>query len=660
MTDSSSKGVIKEGSIAQFMRKRTQLVGFSIERHKHTQYVAEFLDNALDAIETAHWKYKAFNNLRPQSPQVEYSVKPLNLNGARVKVTDISARLKELLEPLKPIINDEPLALIIIQRVEKPEILPDDIQGSDIEMYSFEAFDNGVGMRPVDLEKYGIYLASSKAEKLKQTRGSQGFGAPSAFSDAQNTTGKPIVVVSKHIKERRGEASVFYTTGENTKKYSVPPTGVQVPFKHGTYVQLSYLNVKYVRSYADEYVRQTALLNSHVTLIFVDPNGDVAVYPRRVNQFPPEPVYTEPHPESTSIGDFQDLIRNTKHNKLIDFLTKSFCRIGGKRAKDIIENANKDLRYKLSPNSQVKKLSDEQINALYKAFISMKYPSPPVDTVVPVGKEVLQEVIKKHFNAEFVEATTRPPTSSKGLAFVVEAAIAYDPNNPALNDSGNAILYRFTNRTPKLRDNSDCAIWKAASSVNWKNYKIDRGDNGLPKGPVKLFVNVSGPFVHVMFKAQSKQALAADDILVKEIKLALEELGRKLKAHIVKGEIETRKKQRAQTLLEHAKVFSRSLVSIEETDPELKVKPTFEELYKNIEEMILSTERKTVQKERKQQKPKTKTKKPQEKIKTETLDKNIPKLETKLEIKPEPTTENKPEAAPETIPTESLTQMAKT
>ncbi|MEX2752891.1 MAG: hypothetical protein Q6366_013630, partial [Candidatus Freyarchaeota archaeon] len=338
MTDSSSKGVIKEGSIAQFMRKRTQLVGFSIERHKHTQYVAEFLDNALDAIETAHWKYKAFNNLRPQSPQVEYSVKPLNLNGARVKVTDISARLKELLEPLKPIINDEPLALIIIQRVEKPEILPDDIQGSDIEMYSFEAFDNGVGMRPVDLEKYGIYLASSKAEKLKQTRGSQGFGAPSAFSDAQNTTGKPIVVVSKHIKERRGEASVFYTTGENTKKYSVPPTGVQVPFKHGTYVQLSYLNVKYVRSYADEYVRQTALLNSHVTLIFVDPNGDVAVYPRRVNQFPPEPVYTEPHPESTSIGDFQDLIRNTKHNKLLDFLTKSFCRIVGKRAKDIIEN----------------------------------------------------------------------------------------------------------------------------------------------------------------------------------------------------------------------------------------------------------------------------------------------------------------------------------
>lgn len=629
MPDSSSKGVIKEGSIAQFMRKRTQLVGFSIERHKHTQYVAEFVDNALDAIETAQWKHQAFKNLSPEIPKIEYTLKPWNENGAKLKAQKITARLKEILEPLQPIINMEPIALVIIQRVEKPEILPDDIQGSDIEMYSFEAFDNGVGIRPVDLEKYGIYLASSKSEKLRQTRGSQGFGAPSAFSDAQNTTGRPITVISKHIKEKRGELSVFYTTGENKKKYTIPPTGVVVPFKHGTYVQLWYLNVKYVRSYADEYTRQTALLNSHVTIIFVDPNGEIAIYPRRVSDFPAEPVYTEPHPESTSIGDFQELIRNTKASKVIDFLTTSFCRIGSKRAKDIIENANKNTRNKISSNSLVKKLNDEQINALYRSFISMKYPAPPIDTVVPVGREVLQEVIKKNLNCEFVEAVTRPPTSSKGLAFVVEAAIAYDPNNQALNDFGNSILNRFTNRTPKLRDNSDCAIWKAASSVNWKNYKIDKADNGLPRGPLKLFVNVSGPFVHVMFKAQSKQALAADDILVREIKLALEELGRKLKTHITKGEIETRRMKRAKTLLEHAEVFAKSLVAIEETDPELNVKPTYEKVYKNIEAMIASNERKLVRKEKKvQQRGKTKTE---------------PKLKT----------------APETIPPEILAEIAK-
>ncbi|MEM3586011.1 MAG: hypothetical protein QXO71_01700, partial [Candidatus Jordarchaeaceae archaeon] len=181
MSEHTSKGEIKEGSIAQFMRKRTQLVGFSIERHKHTQYVAEFLDNALDAIESVHWKFNVFKNLSPEGPKIEYPSMLWKEDGGKIKAATISARLKEILEPLKDIINDEPIALIILQKVEKPEILPDDIQGSDIEMYSFEAFDNGSGMRPVDLEKYGIYLASSKAEKLRQTRGSQGFGAPSAF-----------------------------------------------------------------------------------------------------------------------------------------------------------------------------------------------------------------------------------------------------------------------------------------------------------------------------------------------------------------------------------------------------------------------------------------------------------------------------------------------
>lgn len=640
MSEHFSKGEIKEGNIAQFMRKRTQLVGFSIERHKHTQYVAEFLDNSLDAIESAYWKFKLFKNLSPESPKIEYPSVPWKESGGKIKAATISARLKEILDPLKDIINEEPIALIIIQKVEKPEILPDDIQGSDIEMYSFEAFDNGSGIRPVDLEKYGIYLASSKAEKLKQTRGSQGFGAPSAFSDAQNTTGRPITVISKHMKEKKGQLSVFYTTGENKKKYTVEPQGVIVPFKHGTYVQLWYLNVKYVRGYADDYIRQTALLNSHVTLIFVDPSGEVAIYPRRVSIFPKEPVYTEPHPESTSIGDFQELIRNTKASKVVDFLTSSFCRIGGKRAKDIIENANVGLRSKISPNSHIKKLSDEQINALYRAFISMKYPSPPVDTVVPVGKEVLQEVIKKNINAEFVEAVTRVPTSSKGLAFVVEAAIAYDPNNTSLNDFGNGVLNRFTNRTPKLRDNSDCAIWKAAANVNWKNYKLDRAENGLPRGPVRLFVNVSGPFVHVMFKAQSKQALAADDILVKEIKLALEELGRKLKTHITKGEIESRKMHRAKMLLEHSMVFAKSLVAIEQTDSELEVKPTYEEVYKNIEAMVTSTERKISRQEKKSQQTQTKAK-------------TKSKSTSKLELAPE----NIP--TPEKVSREGLTEAAK-
>ena len=48
---SDEEGRIKQGTIAQFMRKRTQLVGFEFGYWKHQQYASEFLDNALDAIE---------------------------------------------------------------------------------------------------------------------------------------------------------------------------------------------------------------------------------------------------------------------------------------------------------------------------------------------------------------------------------------------------------------------------------------------------------------------------------------------------------------------------------------------------------------------------------------------------------------------------------
>ena len=53
---SKEEGKIKQGTIAEYMRKRTQLVGFEFGYWKHVQYCSEFLDNALDAIESFQWK----------------------------------------------------------------------------------------------------------------------------------------------------------------------------------------------------------------------------------------------------------------------------------------------------------------------------------------------------------------------------------------------------------------------------------------------------------------------------------------------------------------------------------------------------------------------------------------------------------------------------
>ena len=892
------KGVIKQGTIAEFMRKRTQLVGFDMGLYKHTQYMAEFMDNSLDAIEITYWKDPKLYQLK-EDFYFEYPKPKELLKDMELTQENVILLMQDLLAPLKDIINTEPLLVIRIQEIEKPEMLSDDQSGRDIRMFSFECFDTGIGLVPTDLEKFGKYLASSKAEQLKQTRGSQGFGASSAFSDAQNTTGRPISVVSRHVGNEKAVQTSFFTTSKNEKDYTIKPTETDVPFQHGTYVRLNYLNVKYKRGYADEYIIRTALLNSHVSLVFIDPGGEVIVYPRRVTKFPNEPKYAKPHPASSSIGDFKEMLRISEDSSIISFLEqkyvrmsrekakkivetanqelggfkglltkkpaglspqeiqilvkvlnkqktcinriakadlkqlvtdteakpivdmlvekfpaiskpqysqilkkikmekkttkniapedldlihttiqeeikcpskisleafrdliikswdrtiydilgKDFCKLnynlvrkilltvdsqlnykslnsilakdltdkeldnlyqffsatfesqeitnkddftnlmqsgGGKsvssvlqsikglgksKAGDIIEKADAQLQYKTLLTLKAKELStkeveaiykaiqelqkcsgaittenleellkgateanistfltrnlldvdkaladqiveetnnqlgghisletvapknliEDQMNALYKAFVSEKYLAPPTDTVVPVGSDILERVIKKNYEPHFVVAETRPPTSGKGLAYEVEVAVAYGGNIKEASKAAD-VLYRFVNRTPKLRDNSDCAIWKGVTRVNWKNYKIETFENNIPRGKARIFVNISGPFVHVMFKSQSKQALAEDDILIREIQLGLESIGRKLKSYLLGRETSKRRARRALTLLKNVEKFAESLYKVEcedfTTKEHIPGKPTLEEIEANLSKPI--------------------------------------------------------------------------
>ncbi|MHA1793505.1 MAG: hypothetical protein ACTSVI_12715 [Promethearchaeota archaeon] len=878
--DSSSKGVIKQGSIASFMRKRTQLVGFDYGHFKHVQYVVEFLDNALDAIETFQWKNQDENlayQLESQNlfdewiemenelmeatsqevqgisddyaamfdsfgseqngdvssvessstPQVnwETTIEKPKESTKVLKKSDIDSKIGKILESMESLISNyitlimnEPVVIIKLSEVEDKSLVFID-GNKNARLYCFQVFDSGTGMNRADLGVFGIYLASSKSEKLKQTRGSQGFGSPSAFSDAQNTTGKPIQIITKHYKSDVGYLAEFFTTGENKKSYTIPPTEVDVDFPHGTFISLYYTNIKYNRGYVDAYIKQTALMNSHVNIIYHDPYNDTHFYKRLVNDFPAEPKYAKAHPSSINIGDFQDKLRTSEYSTLKQFFTNSFVRISDKVAQSIIKNTENELQdrigflkltdsdfitynekmgdyiyvlrkekrvrgrssrkrdtwvaymlnqskeevfsqykelhyeYKdcLSKISKIEKqqkdldkkknslstkkekreldkkirelnkeksnqekvklkikekflkfindnpdafeeindqrtleildekrkivnvskaspreLKELQINTLYKFFTLEKYLAPPTDTAIPVGADVLESVLIQEFDLriskfdqffgdetlnkitndqiqlprhqeeikksirdeidddikhleilklppeQFVEhsirlilkkftqvvsnkkleikpllkynpeaykhhylyaeeiieedldfacAITRPPTSGKGLAFVVEAAIAYGKNIKPPAKASDAV-FRFVNRTPKLRDNTDCAIWKAVQSVNWKNYMLDTFDNGIPKGPVRVFVNVSGPFVHLMFKSQSKQALAEDENLMKEIKLALEQVGRKLRAYLSKKQKHIERKKRESKFIKFAPLVSRSIINI--------------------------------------------------------------------------------------------------
>ena len=574
------------------MRKRTQLVGFETGLNKHTQYAIEFLDNAIDALESWWWKAKSRPRLKERldpelveqvsknigegqidsialSKQLERDVragKEVELPPRRKDTIDESiTEFRKFLMPLRPLLSKrEPLVVMQLTEVQMPDLVPiDDEEG--FKVYEFTCFDTGVGMVPADLEKFGIYLASSKSEKLRQTRGSQGFGAPSAFSDAQNTTGKPIFTVTKRFDADTATASSFYTTTSNTKDYTGGPINLELPFNHGTYIRLYYLNIQYRRGYADIYAEMASLLNAHATIIFIDPYGTVNFYPRRVDIFPEEPKYAQPHPSSIRIGEFQDLLRETNESDMKSFLTKAFVRLSDNKARKIVSEASKDLRRRhldpISLKTPTDSLSKIEVELLYRAFSNEEYIAPPTDTVVTVGEEVFEQTIKLAYKPDFATAVTRKPTSGKGLSFAVEVCIAYGGEiKPAT--SAPMVLWRFVNRVPKLRDNSDCATWKATTSVNWKNYKVQTFDNGIPRGPIMVFIHVCGAYVHVMFKGQSKQALAEDEVLLREIKLALEDAGRRFRRFITRRETDRRKAKRAGILAMYADQFAQSLVTI--------------------------------------------------------------------------------------------------
>ena len=588
----SVAGDIKQGTIAKFMRKRTQLVGFETGLNKHTQYTIEFLDNAIDALESWWWKAKKKPRLAEQLEQEVIDEIRAKLSEGQIdsialskqlerdvragKQVEIPPRRKETLDeritefrkfvvPLRSLLTKrEPFVVMQLTEVQMPDLVPiDDEEG--FKVYEFTCFDTGVGMVPADLDKFGIYLASSKSEKLRQTRGSQGFGAPSAFSDAQNTTGKPIFTISQRYNVKEATACSFYTTTANTKDYVGGPVDLPLPFNHGTYIKLYYLNIQYRRGYSDIYSEMASLLNSHVTIIFIDPYGEVHIFPRKVSVFPDEPKYAQPHPASIRIGEFQDLLRETPEPELKGFLSKAFCRLSPNKARKIISEASKELRRRhlepLTLRTPTDSLSKTEVELLYRAFSSEDYIAPPTDTVVTVGEEVFEQTIKMTYKPDFAAAVTRKPTSGKGLSFAIEVCIAYGGEiKPAT--SAPMVLWRFVNRVPKLRDNSDCATWKATTLVNWKNYKVQTFDNGIPRGPIMVFIHVCGAYVHVMFKGQSKQALAEDEVLLKEIKLALEDAGRKFRRFITRRETDRRKAKRAGILAMYADQFAESLVNI--------------------------------------------------------------------------------------------------
>ncbi len=418
--------------------------------------------------------------------------------------------------------------------------------------------DNGPGILKNQIPKiFAKLLYGSKFHRLKMSRGQQGIGISAAGMYGQLTTGKPIAITSKTSKNRPAHHYQLEIDAKKNEPRIIVDEEVQWPVPRGTKVEIE-LEAKFQkgRQSVEEYLEQTAIANPHVALHFVTPDGEVKDYPRASKELPAETREIKPHPYGVELGVLIKMLHDTESRTLQSFLHTDFSRVSMRVAKQICEAA------KLYERARPGRIARQEADNLFKAINNTKIMSPPTDCLSPIGEELILAGLKKQIEADFYTAVTRPPSVYRGNPFQIEAGIAYGGSIPA---DGLARVLRYANRVPLLYQQSACATTKSVLSTGWRNYALQQSSGALPSGPLVIMVHMAS--VWVPFTSESKEAIAHYPEIIKEIRLALQECGRKLAVFLRrrrKAAESERKKAYIQKYIPHVAIALREMLSLSE------------------------------------------------------------------------------------------------
>ncbi len=503
-------GQQREISVSEFFTKNRHLLGFDNPRKALLTTVKEAVDNALDACEEAGIL-----------PHIEVSIARVaerkNGNGTGAPAPDAAL----------PLFEGAPEAAAKMVADEDEDDAPKRKGiAAPPERYCVSVEDNGPGIVREQVAKiFGKLLYGSKFHRLRQSRGQQGIGISAAGMYGQLTTGKPVRIWSRTGKRKPAHFIEMHmdlrkNAPEVTKDEETEWTR---PFDSGTRVEIE-LEAKYQKGArsVDDYLRQTALANPHVTIVYTDPEGAKTTIERAVKALPELPREIQPHPYGVELGMLIQMLKSTECKKLKAFLQNEFSRVSPRTAGEICDKAG------LPPTAWVTRIAREEADRLHKALSEVRIQNPPTDCVSPIGEDAVRKALLRERPGAFVHAVTRAPSVYRGNPFCVEAGIAWGGEGVAADEL--ASLFRFANRVPLLYQQSACAVQKAVLSCPWRNYGVDQSRGALPSGPLLVFVHVAS--VWVPFTSESKEAVAHYPEILKEIRLAVMDCGRNLGIHL--------------------------------------------------------------------------------------------------------------------------------
>ncbi len=533
----------REISVSEFFEKNRHLLGFDSPLRALLTTVKEGVDNALDACEEA--------GILPEVTIEITRVADLERVEAAAGATDaVCGFTGEVIAPegATDAADDEPAAsrgmfqhglfdadaeLTEEQEAEQQAAAKNGRDAkragrsvvAPAESYLVAIQDNGPGIVAEQVAKiFGKLLYGSKFHRLRQSRGQQGIGISAAGMYGQQTTGRPVRILTRTSPKKRAHYFEILLDVKGNR----PDVRVQEErdwdHAQGTRVEIE-LKAKYQRGQrsVDTYLRATAVANPHVTIRYRDPEGVWTVYERASQTLPAEPREVKPHPYGVELGMFLRMLQTSDQKKVGSFLQNDFSRVSRAAAEEICNTAGVNMTTWLT------RVVGEDATRLHAALApeKVKLMNPPTDCVSPIGEDLLIESLAREYPKAFLRAVTRSPSVYRGNPFQVEVALAWGEGVPA---DGPATVLRFANRVPLLYQMGACAITKAVNSVPWKSYGVDQSRGAPPSGPLVLVVHLAS--VWVPFTSESKEAVAHYPEIVKELKLAIMECGRALGRHV--------------------------------------------------------------------------------------------------------------------------------
>ena len=535
-------------SVSEFFAKNRHLLGFDNPRKALLTTVKEAVDNALDACEEAGIL-----------PEIWVHIQSTGDGRFKVGVQDNGPG---------------------ILRKQIPLIFGKLLYGSKFHRLRMSRGQQGIGISAAGM--YGL-LTTGKPVKIISKVSKR---KPAHYYEIQIDTKRN----RPEILNGRGDGKDI-PPGERGR-HAIEKYGIEwIESDHGTRVTIE-LEAKFQRGRGsvDEYLEQTAIANPHVAIHYVDPDGNEKHYAAVAETLPPEPKEIKPHPYGIELGRLVGMLKNTKQPTISQFLTKSFSRVSPAVARRICEGAKistqarpsrigrheADMVYQAIQQTKISNPSTDCISPIGEELIlkglhqvvpgefyaaatrpPSVYRGNPflIEVGLAYGGETTAQRVSREMLGELLEETDArtlrqfltttfdglgtdaadrilreaklKTRSSPGKLNHAEATRLHEAmRNVNLHDGQTMTVLRYANRVPLQFQAGGCAITQTVMQTNWRPYGLTQSRGQLPRGPVTVMVHMGS--VWVPFTSESKEAIASYPEIQKELRLALQAVGRKL------------------------------------------------------------------------------------------------------------------------------------